>query len=60
MGKAFVSTPWRGRFTDYRQHCGFWLPFAAEVSWIIDGSAFVYWKGRMETWAKQKKGRLTD
>lgn len=53
---SFVPTPWRGRFGDYRQHCGCWLPFVAEVSWIIDGTPFVYWEGRMQTWEKQKTG----
>lgn len=49
-----VATPWRGRFSDYRQHLGFWLPFAAAVSWIVDGTEFVYWEARMETWEEQK------
>jgi len=29
---TFTPTPWQGRFTDYRQHQGFWLPFSGEVS----------------------------
>jgi hypothetical protein len=23
---AFVATPWRGSFSDYRRHDGWWLP----------------------------------
>ncbi len=50
----FLPTPWRGRFSDYRQHEGRWLPFAGEVGWEIDGAERVYWQGRIESWeAKQ-------
>jgi uncharacterized protein DUF6544 len=51
---TFTPTPWEGRFTDYRQHHGFWLPFSGEVSWTIGANAFVYWEGRLEDWAPQK------
>ncbi len=47
----FTSTPWHGRFTDYRQRLGVWLPFAAEVGWTINGAEFIYWEGRMQSWA---------
>jgi hypothetical protein len=53
MKDTFVPTPWQGRFNDYRQHHGFWLPFSGEVSWTIDASALVYWEGRIEDWARQ-------
>lgn len=56
---AIVPTPWRGRFKDYRQHRGFWLPFAADVSWIIDGSEVVYWEGQMQTWSQRREPGLT-
>ncbi len=45
-----LPTPWRGRFSDYRQHNGFSIPFAGEVAWEIDGRQEVYWQGRVETW----------
>ena len=45
----FQLTPWRGRFSDYRNHNGKWLPFGAEVSWQIDGKEFVYWQGTILT-----------
>jgi hypothetical protein len=51
---TFTPTPWQGRFTDYRQHQGFWLPFSGEVSWTIGASAFVYWEGHIEGWEAQK------
>jgi hypothetical protein len=46
----YLPTPWRGRFSNYRQHCGRWLPFDAEVGWEIDGKSRRYWQGRMDTW----------
>ena len=51
---TFTLTPWQGRFTDYRQHKGFWLPFSGEVSWTIGASTFVYWEGRIEGWEARK------
>jgi hypothetical protein len=46
----FLPTPWRGRFSDYRRHHTMWLPFAAEVAWVIDGEEAVYWQGEIERW----------
>ncbi|RYZ12158.1 MAG: hypothetical protein EON61_08990 [Alphaproteobacteria bacterium] len=51
---TFTPTPWQGRFTDYRQRQGFWLPFSGEVSWAIGASTFVYWEGRIEEWEARK------
>jgi hypothetical protein len=51
---AFTPTPWQGRFTDYHQHQGFWLPFSGEVSWTIGTGTFVYWEGRLTGWEAQK------
>lgn len=45
-----LPTPWRGRFSDYRDQIGMWLPFAGEVAWEIDGKEKVYWQGHVETW----------
>jgi hypothetical protein len=47
---SFVPTPWQGRFSDYRRHDDTWLPFAAEVAWVIDGDEAVCWQGRIERW----------
>jgi hypothetical protein len=49
----FLPTPWRGRLTDYREHEGRWLPFAAEIAWEIDGQEVVYWQGAMNGWNAQ-------
>jgi hypothetical protein len=47
--QGFVALPWRGRFSDYRQVGGIWIPFAGEVSWEADqGEAG--WQGRIESW----------
>lgn len=45
-----LPTPWRGQFSDYRQHNGVWLPFSGEVAWEIDGKTMPYWQGRIEQW----------
>ena len=43
-------TPWVGRFADYRQQDGLWLPFSGEVGWVVDGVKTVYWQGKLESW----------
>jgi hypothetical protein len=45
-----LPTPWRGRFSDYRQQENMWLPFAGEVAWEIEGREIVYWQGRLVGW----------
>jgi hypothetical protein len=45
-----LPTPWRGRFSDYRQHEGRWIPFAGEVAWEIEGKHEVYFEGQIESW----------
>jgi hypothetical protein len=49
-GSRLVERPWHGRFSDYRQHKGRWLPFAGEVGWTVAGQEFVVWRGEMLTW----------
>ncbi|MXP63278.1 hypothetical protein E0493_07920 [Roseomonas sp. M0104] len=48
--EGFVERPWRGRFGDYRQHEGRWIPFAAEVDWVIEGRPFTTWSGVLRSW----------
>jgi hypothetical protein len=58
---SFVSTPWRGQFWDYRLHAGRWLPFSAQVAWVIDGAESVYWQARIERWEfREVADALTD
>jgi hypothetical protein len=49
-GRGFVERPWRGRFFEYRRHGERWLPFRAEVAWILDGTPFVTWRGQLTSW----------
>lgn len=49
-GALFVERPWRGRFFDYREHLGRWLPFRGEVGWDVDGQTFVAWRGELMSW----------
>lgn len=50
-GKVIVDRPWFGSFSDYRRHRGRWLPFAAEVGWVLDGVPAIYWRGQMMDWS---------
>jgi hypothetical protein len=45
-----LPTPWRGRFSGYRQHDGRWLPFVGEVSWEIEGKECIYWQAHIDGW----------
>jgi hypothetical protein len=54
-----LPTPWRGRFSDYRQHDGRWLPFAAEVGWLLGGKERVYWQAHIESWTACDEERGT-
>ena len=48
--KPFLPTPWRGRFSDYRQQGNVCLPYSGEVGWEIDGIENVYWRGDIKSW----------
>jgi hypothetical protein len=43
----FEPTPWQGRFGNYAERCGMWIPLEAEVSWQIAGSWQPWWRGRI-------------
>lgn len=47
----FLPTPWECRFADYRQRQGRWVPFAAEVAWVIDRQRSTYWRGTLTDWS---------
>ena len=47
---GFVERPWRGRFHDYRQHQGRWLPFAGEVGWVLGDQTVMVWRGTLQSW----------
>ena len=43
----FEPTPWEGRFGNYAERCGMWIPLEAEVSWQLAGSWQPWWRGRI-------------
>ena len=43
----FEPTPWEGRFENYAERCGMWIPLEAEVSWQIAGHWQPWWRGRI-------------
>jgi Family of unknown function (DUF6544) len=45
-GKA-VLTPWRGRFSDYREFNGFRVPSSVEVTWELEKEPFSYVRFRV-------------
>jgi hypothetical protein len=47
----YLPTPWRGEFSDYRHQQGRWVPFAGQVSWIINGVEMPYWRGVLTHWS---------
>ena len=49
-GTKIVERQWQGRFFDYRQHSGRWLPFQGEVGWTLDSNPFVAWRGQLTKW----------
>lgn len=55
-GNHFVERPWRGRFSDYRKHRGRWLPFKAEVDWVVDESPVNVWQGELTDWKADGPG----
>ena len=47
MGPDVISTPWEGRFWNYAAREGVRVPLDGEVSWILQGKAEPYWRGRI-------------
>lgn len=42
--EGLVQTPWSGRFADHRVVGGVRIPTRAEVEWMLEDGAFVYWR----------------
>jgi hypothetical protein len=40
--------PWGGRYMDWVDRGGMWIPAAAEVYWTLPTGAFPYWRGSVE------------
>ena len=46
-GRAVIPTPWRGRFSGYRDIGGLRVPAHGEVSWMLPEGEFTYWRGEI-------------
>jgi hypothetical protein len=44
---AILSTPWQGRFWNYRERHGMQVPTDGEVTWLLPAGAKPYWRGRI-------------
>jgi hypothetical protein len=51
LGKTAVATPFAGEFGDYRLFDGVRLPTIAAVRWELAGGPFVYFRGRITSFA---------
>lgn len=51
VAESFIPTPWSGHFSDYRQHRDRWLPFAADVSWDVNGRTEIYLEAQIKSWS---------
>ena len=49
-GRTFAATPWRGSYSDYRLHDGFWLPFRGTAGWSVGGTEFTYAELNLTQW----------
>lgn len=47
---GFVATPWIGRFDDYIEIQGAWIPHSAQVGWKFDERETIVWEGRIKSW----------
>jgi hypothetical protein len=45
LGKASVSTPWRGTFAEYKSFDGLRVPTRAGVAWLQPDGPFTYFRG---------------
>ena len=52
--------PWHGRFWDYQAVGGRSIPMQGEVAWSIDGADFVYWRGKLDSWAPGRSDSLAQ
>ena len=48
-----IERPWHGTFSDYRWHEERFIPFHAEVGWVVDERAFIVWRGDLKSWTIQ-------
>lgn len=46
-GGAYTIEPWQIQCSDHAERDGMIVPLRCEVSWIVDGRAAPYWRGRI-------------
>jgi hypothetical protein len=46
-GRAFIPTPWGGRYGEYREYGGMQMPASAEVFWVPPEGELVYFRGEI-------------
>lgn len=47
VGDAYVLTPWRGRWSDWKWYEGQRIPTRGEVAWKLPTRTYTYWRGRV-------------
>ena len=45
----YVTLPWGGRYSRYREEGGMRVPLESEVYWVVDGREQPYYRGRNQT-----------
>jgi hypothetical protein len=50
---VITTCPWVCRCSDYQTIGDRRIPTRGEAGWIIDSVEFVYWRGRIESWAEE-------
>ncbi len=51
-----VPTPWQGRFWNYDERGGMWVPLDGEVAWLLPEGAKPYWRGRITEITTSSRG----
>jgi hypothetical protein len=46
---GYRQVPWEGRFRDYRERDGVFVPTEGDVGWYVEGEWHAVWKGRVTT-----------
>jgi hypothetical protein len=47
VGDRVIPTPWQGRFWNYEEREGVYVPLEGEVAWLLPEGAKPYWRGRI-------------
>jgi hypothetical protein len=47
VGGKVIPTPWLGRFWNYKERSGMWVPLDGEVAWLLPDGAKPYWRGSL-------------